>query len=323
MIPRKSVELPDYSLVSWRRAGESNFTGGLVHQRRVWSLAEVPEIEGDVIRACLLAQEAGTERLAELVTGDNRADPVPLAAVELGPPVPRPDKILCLGLNYLDHAHEAGFEAPPAPVIFSKFRNSLVGPNDPVVLPRVSKEIDFEGELAVVIGRRAKYVEPERALEYVAGYSVFNDITARDIQVRTSQWTSGKALDTFGPMGPGLVPAVLVPDPQDLMITTTVNGEIMQQDSTDHMVFDVAGIIAYLSTLMTLEPGDVIATGTPAGVGFKQEPPRYLTSGDLVEVSISGIGTIRNRMVTEGAATSDRSHQNDTGLNEVASAGTW
>lgn len=312
MIPQESVEIPDYCLVSWRRAGDSDFTGGLVHQGLVWSLDKVPEIEGDVIRACLLAQEAGTERLAKLVTGDNQADPIPLEAVELGPPIPAPDKILCLGLNYTDHADEADLEAPPVPLIFSKFRNSLVGPHDQVVLPRSSQEIDFEGELAVVIGRRAKHIEPDQALEYVAGYSVFNDVTARDIQLRTSQWTSGKALDTFAPMGPGLVPAALVPNPQNLIITTTVNGEIMQQDTTAHMIFDVAGTIAYLSTLMTLEPGDVIATGTPAGVGFKQEPPRFLAPGDVVEVTIPGIGTIRNPIVTESTARSDRNHKVET-----------
>lgn len=323
MIPQESVELPDYSLVSWRRAGESNFTGGLVHQGLVWSLADVPEIDGDIIRASLVANDAGTEHLAELVTKDNPTEPIALDAVELGPPVPTPDKILCLGLNYLAHAHEAGLEAPAAPVIFSKFRNSLIGPNDSVVMPRVSTEIDFEGELAVVIGRRAKHVERDQALEYVAGYSVFNDVSARDVQLRTSQYTSGKALDTFGPMGPGLVPAVLVPDPQNLIITTTVSGEIMQQDSTSLMIFDVAETIAYLSNLMTLEPGDIIATGTPAGVGMKQEPPRYLTAGDVVEITIPGIGTIRNPVVAEDTAHSDQSNPNETGLNEVASAGTW
>lgn len=207
-------------------------------------------------------------------------------------------------------------------MIFSKFRNSLVGPNDPIVIPCTSREIDFEGELAVVIGRKAKYVETDQALNYVAGYSVFNDITARDIQVRTSQWTSGKAMDTFGPMGPGLVPSVRVPDPQNLTITTTVNGEIQQQDSTAQMIFDVAGTIAYLSSLMTLEPGDVIATGTPAGVGFKQEPPRFLAAGDVVEVTIPGIGTIRNLLVTGGTPSSHPSQQNDTWLKEVASART-
>ena len=222
--------------------------------------------------------------------------------VELGPPLARPDKILCLGLNYTDHASEAGFEAPTVPIIFSKFRNCLVGPRGSIVMPRASHEIDFEGELAVVIGRAAKYVDEADALSYVAAYSVFNDVTARDLQLRTSQWISGKALDTFAPMGPGLVPAGLVPDPQDLMIRTTVNGKVMQHDSTKHMIFGVAHTIAYLSTLMTLVPGDVIATGTPAGVGFKQEPPRFLSAGDVVEVTIPGIGTIRNPVVTETEA---------------------
>lgn len=323
MIPQESVDLPNYSLVSWRRAGDTNFTGGMVHQGLVWSLADVPEIEGDIIRACLLANEAGAERLGEVVTSNNPAEPIPLDAVELGPPVPRPDKLLCLGLNYVAHAHEANVDVPAAPVVFSKFRNCLVGANDPVVMPRVSTEIDFEGELAVVIGRRAKHVERDQALEYVAGYSVFNDVSARDVQLRTSQYTAGKAIDTFGPMGPGLVPAVLVPDPQDLMITTTVSGELRQHESTSLMIFGVAETIAYLSSLMTLEPGDIIATGTPAGVAYGQETPRYLTAGDVVEVTIGGIGTLRNPVVAESSASSTRSLQNETGINEVASAGTW
>lgn len=323
MTQQESVELPDYSLVSWRRAGDSNYTGGLVLDGHVWSLADVPAIEGDIIRACLLANVAGTERLADVVTTNNPAEPIPLDAIELGPPVPNPDKILCLGLNYLAHIQESRVDVPAAPVIFSKFRNSLVGPNDPVVLPRVSTEIDFEGELAVVIGRKAKHIDRDEALEYVAGYSVFNDVSARDIQLRTSQYTAGKALDTFAPMGPGLVPAALIPNPQDLMITTTISGEVRQQDSTSLMIFGVAETIAYLSSLMTLEPGDIIATGTPAGVGYGEEPPRYLKAGDVVEITIPGIGTLRNPMVAEDAASSGQNSPNETGVNEVASAGTW
>jgi 2-keto-4-pentenoate hydratase/2-oxohepta-3-ene-1,7-dioic acid hydratase in catechol pathway len=299
MTSQSNPDFVDNLLVSWRRPGVGEFTGGLVRGGRVWPLDGVAGIDGDVMRACLDAQEdGGPDRLAERVVADH-AESVSLDDVELGPPVARPDKIICLGLNYVDHASEAGFEAPTVPIIFSKFRNCLIGPRGRIVLPRASREVDFEGELAVVIGEPAKHVRREDALQHVAAYSVFNDVTARDLQLRTSQWISGKALDTFAPMGPGLVPASLVPDPQDLMIRTTVNGEVMQHDSTAYMIFDVAYTISYLSSLMTLEPGDVIATGTPAGVGFKQEPPRFLSAGDVVEVTIDGIGTISNPVVEE------------------------
>lgn len=321
MIPQESVELPDYSLVSWRRSGDDDFTAGLVHQGLVWSLAGVPGIDGDVIRACLLAQESGVDHLAGVVTGSDVAESVSLDLVELGPPVPRPQKILCLGLNYQAHADGSGFEVPPVPVFFAKFQNGLVGAAGEIVIPRVSKDIDYEGELAVVIGRQAKHVQKDQALEYVAGYSVFNDVSARDLQLQTSQWTAGKALDTFAPMGPGLVPAALISDPQNLMITTKLNGEVMQRETTGSMIFGVAETIAFISSVMTLEPGDIIATGTPAGVVFEQDHKRYLKAGDEVEVSIEGLGTIRNPVVAE--STTPSINQNETGLNEVASAGTW
>ena len=222
-----------------------------------------------------------------------------LADVQLCPPIANPEKIICLGLNYRDHASEAGFEAPPVPIFFSKFRNALSGPFDPIVLPRISEQIDFEGELAVVIGTSCKHIAVEDALAHVAGYTVMNDVSARDLQLQTSQWIAGKTLDTFAPLGPGLVPGSLIPDPQDLRIETRVNGTVVQSDSTASMVFSVAETIAFLSSIMTLEPGDIIATGTPAGVGFKREPPMFLQDGDVVEVAIEGVGTIRNPVVRD------------------------
>ncbi|HKJ56461.1 MAG TPA: fumarylacetoacetate hydrolase family protein [Nitriliruptoraceae bacterium] len=289
----------DGTLVRWRPADGGAFTGGLVREGLVWSLAGVPGVDGDVLAACLAVRDHGLDFLAEQVTGASADAPVPLEDVEFGSPLTRPDKILCLGLNYADHASEAGFEPPEYPIVFSKFRNSLVGPRDPIVLPRTSTQVDFEGELAVIIGRRAKYVDRADALAHVGAYAVCNDVSARDLQLRTSQWTQGKALDTFAPLGPGLVPAELVGDPQDLLVTTTVSGQVMQRDSTSLMIFDIAETVAYLSSVMTLEPGDVIATGTPAGVGLKQDPPRFLADGDVVEVAIEGIGTIRNPVVAE------------------------
>ena len=225
---------------------------------------------------------------------DARHEVLSLEAIELGPPVPNPDKILCLGVNYREHAAEAQQEIPVVPLIFAKFRNSLTGPTGPILLPRVSKLIDYEGELAVIIGRRCKDVTEQEALQYVAGYSIMNDVSARDIQVQTSQWTAGKALDTFAPMGPGIVPASQIPDPQTLTLITRVNGQEVQHDSTANMIFSVASALAFLSSLMTLESGDIIATGTPSGVGFKRTPPLFLQDGDVVEVEIERIGCLRN-----------------------------
>lgn len=222
---------------------------------------------------------------------------IPLDMLELGPPVPDPDKILCLGVNYREHAAEAQQELPAVPMFFAKFRNSLSGPTSPILLPRVSRQIDYEGELAVIIGTRCKEVSEQEALQYVAGYSIMNDVSARDVQLQTSQWTAGKALDTFAPMGPGIVPASDIPDPQTLMLTTRVNGQVVQHDSTANMIFTVATAIAFLSSLMTLEPGDIIATGTPSGVGFKRTPPLFLQEGDVVEVEIERIGRIRNLVI--------------------------
>jgi len=219
-----------------------------------------------------------------------------LDAVELGPPIPDPEKIVCLGVNFREHAPEAQHEIPEVPMIFAKYRNCLVGPTSPILLPpaQVSTRIDYEGELAVVIGRRCKAVAEADALRYVAGYSIMNDVTARDIQAQTSQWTASKALDTFAPMGPGIVPAADIPDPQALMLLTRVNGREVQHDRTANMIFSVAAAIAYLSSLLTLEPGDIIAMGTPSGVGFKRTPPLFLGDGDVVEVEIERIGRLAN-----------------------------
>jgi acylpyruvate hydrolase len=222
---------------------------------------------------------------------------ISLDTLELGPPVPDPDKILCLGVNYREHAAEAQQELPAVPMFFAKFRNSLIGPTSPILLPRVSTQIDYEGELAVIIGTRCKDVTEQEALQYVAGYSIMHDVSARDLQMQTSQWTAGKALDTFAPMGPGIVLASSIPDPQTLTLTTRLNEQVVQHDSTANMIFSVATAIAFLSSLMTLEPGDIIATGTPSGVGFKRTPPLFLQEGDVVEIEIERIGRIRNPVI--------------------------
>jgi acylpyruvate hydrolase len=219
------------------------------------------------------------------------------SGVIFGPPIPDPDKILCIGLNYREHARESGLEVPSVPVVFAKFRNSLIGPGAAIELPGVSQQVDYEGELAVVIGGRCKNISASDALSVVGGYCAFNDVSARDLQLQVSQWTVGKAIDTFAPMGPGLVSAHLVPDPQQLELITRLNGRVVQQSSTADMIFSVAEIIAYLSRSMTLEPGDIIATGTPSGVGFKRDPALFLKAGDVVDVEISSIGLLSNPVI--------------------------
>jgi 2-keto-4-pentenoate hydratase/2-oxohepta-3-ene-1,7-dioic acid hydratase in catechol pathway len=226
---------------------------------------------------------------------DLRSNPLARAAdLRLGPPIPDPDKILCMGLNYRDHAAEAGLDLPTVPLFFAKFRNSLIGPADQIVLPTASTKIDYEAELAVVIGSRCRNVAVEDALGHVAGAMALNDVSARDLQTQASQWTMGKAIDTFAPCGPALVLCDEISDLQALGIRTRVNGVTLQDANTSLMVFGVAEAIAFLTRVMTLEPGDIIATGTPAGVGMARQPRVWLRDGDIVEVEIDEIGTLRN-----------------------------
>jgi 2-keto-4-pentenoate hydratase/2-oxohepta-3-ene-1,7-dioic acid hydratase in catechol pathway len=199
-------------------------------------------------------------------------------------------------LNYRSHAEEAGFAIPTVPILFAKYRNTLSGPTSPIILPDMSKEVDYEAELAIVIGKPCKDITAAQALEHVAGYMAFNDVSARDLQMRTSQWLSGKALDTFAPCGPALV-INEISDPQNLNISTRLNQQTLQQSNTCNMIFSVAETISYISQLMTLEPGDIIATGTPEGVGFKRNPPIFLQDGDVVEVEVEGIGMLRNPVI--------------------------
>ncbi len=217
-----------------------------------------------------------------------------LDSVRLGPPVPDPEKIICIGLNYHDHAEEIGIGVPKEPIFFAKYANSLIGPTDAIVPPRDTRKVDYEAELAVVIGRSGRYVRAEDALAYVAGAMNFNDVSARDLQLSNQLWTGGKAVDTFGPCGPALVTLDELGDIQDLRVRTRVNGETLQDGTTARMVFSVAQLIAFLSRIMTLVPGDIIATGTPAGVAASHDPPRFLQTGDRVEVEIQGLGMTCN-----------------------------
>jgi 2-keto-4-pentenoate hydratase/2-oxohepta-3-ene-1,7-dioic acid hydratase in catechol pathway len=224
---------------------------------------------------------------------------VSLSDVTLLPVIPSPQKIICIGVNYADHAAETGQAPPPYPTVFAKFANTLAASGDPIVLPSASAMPDYEGELAVVIGRPGRQITEQDALDYVAGYTAFNDVSARDFQGHTSQWTMGKSPDTFGPLGLALLTADEIPDPQKLDLRTTVNGEVLQQASTADMVFTVRQLIAYLSQTMTLLPGDVIATGTPSGIGAARTPPRFLRPGDTVVISIDDVTELANPVVGE------------------------
>lgn len=243
-------------------------------------------------------EESGALRdAAEALGAQDGAGVCHVSELTLGPPVPEPDKVLCVGLNYRDHADEVDLEEPVVPTLFPKFRNGLIGPGAPIVLPAISSQIDFEGELALVIGRRCKNVPVTEALDCVAGFMPFNDVSARDVQMQTSQWTAGKAVDGFAPCGPTLMLAEDVPDPSRLEIRTRLNGETMQSANTADMIFGPADLVAYISSVMTLERGDIIVTGTPAGVGFTRKPPVFLGDGDVVEVEIEGLGLLRNPVV--------------------------
>ena len=214
-------------------------------------------------------------------------------------PVPRPGKLICIGLNYRDHAKESNLPVPEKPVVFSKFSSAVIAPGEPVVIPRTSQKVDYEAELAVVIGRRAKHVSADRAYDYVLGYTAFNDVTARDFQFADGQWQRGKSCDTFAPMGQTIVTTDTMTDPQKISLKLTLNGEIMQDSNTDQMIFGVPRLIEFISESITLEPGDVIATGTPAGVGFARKPPVFLKPGDQMEILIEGMGGLGNPVVAE------------------------
>jgi 2-keto-4-pentenoate hydratase/2-oxohepta-3-ene-1,7-dioic acid hydratase in catechol pathway len=217
------------------------------------------------------------------------------------PPIQRPGKILCIGLNYMDHSLESGFEVPSYPTVFARFATSLVGHAAPILRPSISEQLDWEGELAVVIGRGGREIARSEALSHVGGYSIFNDASIRDYQFKTTQWTMGKNFDATGAMGPVLVtPDEVPPGCRGVRLTTSLNGTIVQNASTHDLVFDVATLIHLLSQVMTLEAGDVISTGTPAGVGVARKPPVFMTHGDRCEVSIEGIGTLANPIVAAG-----------------------
>jgi 2-keto-4-pentenoate hydratase/2-oxohepta-3-ene-1,7-dioic acid hydratase in catechol pathway len=243
----------------------------------------------------------GPEALKKALETTRRADAVRIdpAKVKLSAPIPDPPKIVCLGLNYRDHAIESGATIPKEPILFSKYATALISDGDAIVLPPVSREVDFEAELVIVVGRRGRNIKPQEAMSFVAGYTIGHDVSARDWQLKKEgkQWMIGKTFDTFAPVGPVMVTPDELTDPHHLSIRLRLNGQMMQDSNTSLMIFDVPSILAYISQVFTLETGDLIFTGTPPGVGFARKPPVFLKAGDVVEVEIEGIGVLRNPVV--------------------------
>lgn len=263
--------------------------GGIVDAGRKLGV-ELPDL------ACVLAADAIDELHA--LAADAEPD-LALAEVELLPVITDPDKILCVGINYRPHVEETGRDAPERPVLFTRFPGSQVGHGRPLVRPSVSHKFDYEGELAVIIGRRGRHIAPEGALRHVAGYSCFNDGSVRDFQRHSSQFTAGKNFAHSGGFGPWLTTADEIGDPARLTLETRLNGAVMQSADVADLIFDVPALISYCSTFTELLPGDVIVTGTPGGVGYVRKPPVYLQPGDVVEVEIPGVGVLRNGVVDE------------------------
>ena len=222
------------------------------------------------------------------------------ARTRLPAPLPKPPKIVCIGLNYSDHAAESNLPIPETPTVFAKFQTAVTGHRHPIVLPKNSSKPDYEAEFAVVIGQGGRHIPEERWREHVFGYTIANDVSARDFQMATTQWMIGKTFDTFAPIGPAIVTADEIADPHNLDISLTLSGEVMQSSNTRHLIFGVPKLIAFLSSVFTLEPGDIISTGTPGGVGFARQPPRWLKPGDEVVVRVEGLGELVNPVVAEG-----------------------
>lgn len=269
-------------LVAYSLKGESQIRRGVVTGDDY-----IIEVPGDF-------RALGTQDLAQLEQHLTARSEVKLGDVTLHSPIPVPGKILCIGLNYLDHARESGQAVPNHPILFAKFNNALVGQQGAILWDGTSKEVDYEAELAFVIGKKAYRVSEAEALDYVAGYVTANDVSARDIQMADSQWVHGKTLDTFCPLGPWLITKDEVPDPHNLRIRCRVNGVTLQDSNTGQLIFKIPALISFLSRNITLEPGDVVLTGTPPGVGFARKPQVFLKPGDTVEIEIEQVGLLQN-----------------------------
>lgn len=284
-------------LATFTHAGETRI--GVVRDDGVIDLAAAaPALPRDVI-GLLEAGEPALE--AARRAARSATQPIPLAALRLRAPILRPPKFLAIGLNYADHVAESKLETPKLPTVFNKQSTCVTGPRDPVWMPRISHVLDYEGELGFVIGQRCRHVPRDRAHEVIAGYLVVNDVSIRDWQLRVPTWTMGKSFDTHGPIGPWITTPDEVGDPHGLRLRTWVNGELRQDSNTKNLIFDCFALVEHLSDGFTLEPGDVIATGTPGGVGIAMKPPKLLVAGDRMRVEIEGLGALENEVVPEPA----------------------
>ena len=284
-------------LVSFRKNGQSG--AGILHQDGVFPLRRL----GFEDAASFIAGgEKALEHLRDALGNSGTRDLLALGSIRLTAPIPKPPKILCVGLNYRDHAKESKMEIPAVPTIFAKYTNAVIGPGDPIVLSSATEKPDYEAEFAVVIGKRAKGIKRSEWQDYVFGYTIVNDVSARDVQLATSQWTLGKSFDTFAPIGPHVVTADEISDPHSLDIRLSIGSETLQHSNTRELIFGLPELIEYISRMLTLEPGDIISTGTPAGVGLGRTPPRWLRAGEEVVIEIEKIGTLRNPVVAEPGA---------------------
>jgi 2-keto-4-pentenoate hydratase/2-oxohepta-3-ene-1,7-dioic acid hydratase in catechol pathway len=279
-------------LISFHHHGHSTY--GIVEGDQILDIGAVLRPQYPDLKTLLHGEGLTTAQRAAAI-----APVLPLAGLELLPPIPNPAKILCIGKNYEEHRVETGGEKLPYPTIFTRFADTLVAHNQPAWAPKSSNEVDFEGELAIVIGRPGRHIPVEYALRHVAGYACFNDISIRDWQRHTTQFTPGKNFPRTGGFGPWLVTADEIPDPQSLSLTTRLNGEVVQHASTAEMIFPIPQLIHYCSSFTHLSTGDIIATGTPGGVGAKRKPQLFMKAGDVVEIEIESIATLRNTIVTE------------------------
>ncbi len=269
---------------------------GVVEGHEIVDLAAAaPDLPREMVGLLELGPEALTAAHEALTRGPR----MPLTETRLEAPIARPPKFLAVGLNYADHVAESGLEPPEHPTIFNKQSTCVTGPSDPIHVPRASHVVDYEGELGFVIGRRCRHVARDDASDVIAGYLVVNDVTVRDWQLRTPTWTMGKSFDTHGPIGPWIVTSDELRDPHQLRLRTWVNGELRQESNTKQLIFDCFALVEHFSTAFTLEPGDIVATGTPSGVGIVRKPPLLLRDGDVVRIEIEGIGAIENPVIDE------------------------
>lgn len=282
-------------LVTFRRPGTAPEPGVVAGDRVIGLSSAGYDCAVSVIRHW----ESARPVIEDFIRNAPKESTAALDAVTLMAPVPRPPKLICVGLNYRDHAIESKMQIPSVPTIFNKFPNVVIGPGEPIVLPKNSTKPDYEAEFAFVIGKPGRHIPAPRWQEHVFGYTIVNDVSARDFQMQTSQWLMGKTFDTFAPMGPWIVTEDEIADPHALDIRMTINGEVLQNSNTRELIFRIPELIEFLSSVVTLEPGDIVSTGTPAGVGFGHKPPRWLRPGDECVVTVAGVGELRNPCVAE------------------------